>query len=298
MLRQACLISAAMLLLGNAEAEPIPAPLKAMLGAAMANGSESEVATVAKYAKKAAPGSVDEISAQVEGWRKALHEKREEAVRSAGLLQLWKGKAELGGFASTGNTDAVGVSASLDLAREGLHWRHKLRASLDYQRTDGLVSRERYVASYEPNYKLDDRLYAYGAAQYESDRILGYTDRVSLSAGVGYRVLQGSGVTLALDAGPAYRATSFTDGTDESALAGRGSLDFDWRLKPGLKLSQSASVYAQSSNSTISSTSALSAKLIGPLSAQLSYNVQYESQPPIGRVGTDTISRASLVYEF
>ncbi|RZM03817.1 MAG: DUF481 domain-containing protein, partial [Sphingomonas sp.] len=37
---------------------------------------------------------------------------------------------------------------------------------------------------------------------------------------------------------------------------------------------------------------------IGPLSAQFSYNFQYESLPPAGRKTTDTISRASLVYAF
>ena len=38
--------------------------------------------------------------------------------------------------------------------------------------------------------------------------------------------------------------------------------------------------------------------LFGPLSAQLSYAVQYESMPPEGRRDTDTTSRASLVYSF
>jgi putative salt-induced outer membrane protein len=42
----------------------------------------------------------------------------------------------------------------------------------------------------------------------------------------------------------------------------------------------------------------MAAKLLGPLSAQVSYTVQYESMPPEGRVSTDTISRASLVYTF
>ncbi len=39
-------------------------------------------------------------------------------------------------------------------------------------------------------------------------------------------------------------------------------------------------------------------KLLGPLSARLSYNIQFESRPPVGRVNTDTTGRASLVYAF
>jgi putative salt-induced outer membrane protein len=75
-------------------------------------------------------------------------------------------------------------------------------------------------------------------------------------------------------------------------------VDLDWRLTPGLTLRQDASAYLQRYNSTVSSTTAMAAKLLGPLSAQLSYTVQYESMPPIGRVSTDTTSRASLVYTF
>jgi putative salt-induced outer membrane protein len=42
----------------------------------------------------------------------------------------------------------------------------------------------------------------------------------------------------------------------------------------------------------------LLAKLFGPLSAQFSYTLQYESTPPIGRETTDTTSRAALVVVF
>ena len=81
-------------------------------------------------------------------------------------------------------------------------------------------------------------------------------------------------------------------------FAARGSVDFDWKLSKTISLSQDASAYVQHYNSTVSSTTALSAKLIGPLAARFSYIVQYESMPPVGRVGTDTTSRASLAYSF
>ena len=42
----------------------------------------------------------------------------------------------------------------------------------------------------------------------------------------------------------------------------------------------------------------LLARLMGPLSAQFSYSLQYESMPPANRKTTDTISRAALVVDF
>ncbi|MDB5702911.1 MAG: hypothetical protein JWN66_27 [Sphingomonas bacterium] len=286
---------AAPLLLANAE---VPPPVKAMLDAAMASGNEAEVATVAKYARAAAPETADAIAASVDAWRKERAAKREAALREAGPLDLWHGRAELGGYLTTGNTHDIGVSGAVDLSRETLRWRHKIHLAADYKESAGIVSREHYLAGYEPNFKFSPRGYVYGAAQYESDRFLGYTSRYSASLGAGYSAIKQPGVTLDLELGPAYRDTAFTDGTTESSVAARGSLDFDWKLTRAVSVSQAASAYVQHFNSTVSSTTALNAKLIGPLAARFSYVVQYESMPPLGRVGTDTTSRASLAYSF
>lgn len=289
---------AAPLLLANAEPAPIPEPLKAMLDAAMKSGNEAEVATISKYARAADPASADAIAASVETWAKDRAAKRDATLRDAGAFDLWHGRAELGGYLTTGNTQDAGVSGSIDLSRETIRWRHKLNLAADYKRSAGVVSREHYLAAYEPNFKFSPRGYVYGAAQYESDRFLGYTSRYSASVGAGYSAIKQPGMKLDLEVGPAYRDTAFTDRTTESSIAARGSLDFDWKLTGAISFSQAASAYMQHYNSTVSSTTALSAKLIGPLAGKISYAVQYESMPPIGRVGTDTTSRASLVYSF
>ena len=283
------------LLLGNVD---IPTPVKAMLDAAIAGGNPSEVAIVEKYARTASPDSAEAITQLANAWRTERETARLARLRDAGPWQLWTGNAEIGGYLTTGNTDNIGVSGQLNLQRETLRWRHKLRLAADYQESLGVVSREHYLAAYEPNFKFSPRGYVYGAAQYESDRFLGYNDRYSASVGAGYNAIKRDGITLDVELGPAFRHTEFTDTTIESSMAARGSLDFDLRLSRAVSFSQDASAYVQRANSTVSSTTALNAKLIGPLAAKLSYNVQYESMPPIGRVGTDTTSRAALVYSF
>lgn len=282
------------------QAEPvtIPAAIRAMLEAAIASGNEGEVTTIVKYARTADPASGDAVLRIANDWRSERSRERQTRIERAGILDLWTGRAQLGGFLTTGNSETAGVTGVLDLTREGLEWRHKLRAQADYQRSIGITTRDQYLFAYEPNWKIDSRRYVYGAAQYESDRFLGYTDRYSASAGAGYSAVQTPAVTLNLELGPAYRHTEFTDATTESSIAARGSLDFDLKLSPGLTLMQDAAAYLQRYNSTISGTTALAARLIGPLSARVSYTVQYESTPPLGRVSTDTTSRASLVYTF
>ncbi|UZK69718.1 DUF481 domain-containing protein [Sphingomonas sp. S1-29] len=282
----------------KAPGDQIPVEVKAMLDAAIASGNEGEVNTLVKYVQQVKMPSSDRVARLAQAWKNDRAASAQKRMQEADFLTLVKGRVELGGFTTSGNTSNSGVTGRVEVKREGLNWRHKLLLQADYQESFGLTSRERYVASYEPNYKVDDRLYVYGATQYESDRFLGYINRYSASSGAGYSAIRRTGMRLDLELGPAYRYTDYTDDTSESNVAARGSLAFEWKVSPRIELRQNASAYLQSANSTISSNTALNAKVLGPLSAQLSYIVQYESMPPVGRVDTDTTSRASLVYEF
>jgi len=289
------------LLLANApdpQSVMIPETIRAMLDAALEAGNEADVNTISKYARAADPLSGDAVLAIAEKWKADRAAQRTQVIRQASFLDLWSGKAEVGGYLTTGNSDTAGGTAVLDLNREGLRWRQKFHAQADYQSNQNITTREHYLASYEPNYKIDDRAYIYGVAQYEGDRFLGYFNRYSTSVGAGYSVIKTAGTKLDLELGPAYRYTEFTDDTEQSSIAARGTANFSVRILSGLSVSQVASAYVQRYNSTLSGTTSLNAKLIGPLSAALSYSVQYESEPPVGSVSTDTTSRASLVYSF
>jgi putative salt-induced outer membrane protein len=277
------------LLLANAE-DPVNVPptIKAMLDAAMESGSEGDVAVIVKYAKAAAPESADLVARLASDWRTARQQTAQRRLREADFFDLIKARAELGGYVTSGNTENVGLSAQVQIQREGLDWRHKLSLQADYQESLGT----------EPNWKLGERAYMYGAAQYESDRFSGFTDRVSVSAGAGYSAIKKRGMRLDLELGPAFRSTRLITDTTESNVAARGSMNFDWKLSRGITVRQNAAAYVQDANSTVTSKSALLAKLIGPLSAQLSYTLQYESMPPASRKSTDTTSRAALVLDF
>ncbi|WP_298092773.1 YdiY family protein [uncultured Sphingomonas sp.] len=300
-MRSLILLAAAPFLLANTgDPDPalIPPAVKAMLDAAVASGNENDISTIVRYALNASPEAADAINAVVEAWRDERSASKTRTVREAGVFDLWRGRAELGGYATTGNTDNLGMTAIVDLTREGLQWRHKVYLQADYQEASNVTNREHYLARYEPNYKLNADIYVYGSALYESDKFLGYFNRYSASAGAGYSVIRGRRVTLDLELGPGFRHTEFTDNRIESNLAARGNVNFGWKLTNAISLNQTTSAYLQELNSTVSSVTGLNARLLGPLSAQMSYTVQYESQPPVGRRTTDTTTRASLVYSF
>ena len=297
-----------------APAAAMPPEVKAMLDGALSGGDAAEIAAVAKYARLASPDDAPEIDALIAARRSGISGPERIAPPPVQITAApppagtpapppaptiaWKGRAELGGFFATGNSRYVGATTGVNLTREEEKWRHTLVLQGDYQETEGVATRERLLASWQPRYQLGTDGFSYGLAQYEHDPFLGYTSRYTLSGGVGYRMGGEGSLTLDLEAGPAIRLTDQTIGHDETMIAGRGSMNFAWKPSKRLAFTQDTAVYADSQNRTLNGTTALTTKLSGPLSARLSYNIQYESNPPDGLKTTNTLSRASLVYDF
>jgi putative salt-induced outer membrane protein len=286
----------------------LPDPIRAMIEAAIATGDRNKVATVVELAKQTHPDDAAEIDALQADLAAAEAAKKEEALRSAGLFDNWSGSGEIGGYQSSGNSDNVGLTASLNANRKGIDWSHRLRGRMDFQRSNGRTSREQYFASYEPRYQVNKRLFAYGLAQYENDRFQGFEGRYAVSGGLGYTMVDSSRVDLSVKAGPAYRVTDFVVGETDSRLAALLGIDFDWRITDRLTFSQNSDLVAEgggqataiidSRTTSLNLMTGLDAKVSDRLSTRLSYQVKYDSDPPAGAVTTDTVSRFTLVYGF
>lgn len=293
----------------------LPAPVRAMIDAALATGDESKVRTVAELARATNPADgqeIDAILAQFEAkqaeHRAAEAKAKEEAIRAAGLFDNWSGKGEFGAFQATGNSDNTGITTGLTISRQGIDWRHILTGRVDYQRANGVTTREQFLARYEPNVKVSERFYAYALAQYERDQIQGFEGRYAVSGGFGFQALKRDEVQLSFKAGPAYRVTEFVDGRNESRIAGLIGIDFDWNITDKLKLTQDTNAVAEtggsavaiidSRNTTIDIITGLDAAIARKLKARFSYAVEYDSNPPPGAVQTDTLSRVTLIYDF
>lgn len=301
--------------LSTPAAAALPDPVKAMIDAAIASGDKQDVLAIVKIAKATNPDDVAEIDSLLTDYNSTQAKIAEAALREkqeAGFFENWNGQGELGGFRSTGNTKNLGVSGGVKLVKDAVKWRLNFQARADYERNRGKTTRDQLSATIEPNYKFNQKLYAYGLAQFERDRLQGFSARYTISGGLGYELVKTRDLRLAIKAGPAFRVTDFAAGNSESSLAALVGLDFDWKISDNLNFSQdaggtwasdaqgftSAVAIIDSDNATFKATSALDAKLIGSLSARLSYTIEHETNPPVGRIKTDTLSRASLVYDF
>jgi len=298
-------LSAALLLTASPAMAQLPQPVRDMIDAAIATGDEAKVRTVIELARTTNPDDAAELDTILAGYEtqlaeaKAAEEQAKEAeIRNAGIFDNWTGQGELGAFNSTGNAENTGVTAAVELTKDGINWRHILRGRADYQRANGVTTREQFLAGYEANLKLNDRLFAFAAALYERDRFQGFSARYAVSGGLGYDVIVEEDMTLSVQAGPAWRRTELVDGTSTSDIAGNASLDFDWQISDTIAFTQDASAFIQSGSSTFISDTGLQAAISNDLSVRLSYTVEHDTDPPLGAVKTDTLSRITVIYDF
>jgi putative salt-induced outer membrane protein len=276
-----------------------------MIEAAYKTGNDKTISDVVGLAKDNFPTYIDEISAMAQtqgeklaGVRKEAQEREQARILQASFLQIWKGELEAGGSRSTGTTQTTSIYASAKLQRDGIRWRQKFTARLDFQETDHERTTERWLAAWQPNYKFNDLRYAYGLAQYEHDRFLGIQSRGTFGTGIGYLVASKPNLNITLEAGPAVRRTVYIDENNTTRLAGRGSLSVMWKVSPTLTFREDAAIFFEGDDATASSATALETKLIGALKAKFSYSLQFERETPTTSRQLDTVTRATLVYGF
>lgn len=283
----------------------LPQSIRDLAAASFDAGDEATLNNLFKLARKTNPQALSQIEALEAEYaarraEKAARLARERADRlaAASLLDNWKGEVELGGSRSTGNNKILTIYGSVSLDREGLKWQHSIKGRVDFQRSNGETTADRYRIGWQPSYKINDAVFIYGLGQYERDRFLGYSGRYTLSSGVGFTLVSRPDLKLNVQGGPAARYTEAIGEPSEASAAGRASVSLRWKITPTLNLSQDAAVYLESGDTNAQSTTALETRLIGQLKARFSYDVQYENRDFIGKEPLDTISRATLVYSF
>ncbi len=288
-------------------AAPVPPDIDTLLR----DATPKERAVIAKVAKRTTPDSSAEIDALVAALdadsktaqraaaKIQAKEKKQLAAKSPEAAAPWKGEAALGGSFSTGNTEQIGFSSSVALAKRDPDWEQNLNLSFDYLRSDGRTQRERIYASYQARRDLGTNwFFAFGLASFERDRFAGIDRRFTESAGLGYRLSDSDAFKLTVEGGPALRQTKFTDGRDLNKADFLGRSDIHWKVSDSVQITEAAGFVLSSGNSSFFSKSALTASLVNNLALRTSLDILHETDPPLGRQNTDTITRASLVYGF
>lgn len=210
----------------------------------------------------------------------------------------WKGEAELGIVATSGNTETTSVKAHAGVVYEQGKWRHTGKVDAlntsDATRTTG----ERYALSGKSDYKFDARSYVFGLVSYENDRFAGFDYRMSETLGYGYRVINQDTLTLDLEAGPGARQTQLRNRSSENEFMGYLSGKLLWKFSPSASLSEDLTTEIGSDTTITRSVTALTAQLVGSLAMKLSFTARHISEVPASVKDLDTETAMTLVYGF
>jgi putative salt-induced outer membrane protein len=213
---------------------------------------------------------------------------------------LWNGQFELGGARSTGNTDEQGISIGLSFKRIFSEiWEHDLDANFDYAKSQGLITKRKIVGEYKLLWKQWDGFYVMNYLQLEADKFSGYKYRITENIGLGYELYNTSNILWRLEGGPGirYNKLYLTD-IEETDYLARISNTLEMNLWKNIKLSNKTAVVFADRSITFDNKAQLSASINAHLAAKLTFAVKHDTGAPLGKAKTDTISRATIVYNF
>lgn len=313
----ALMMTAILSLSASADVDP---SLKAMLETAVKSGDPLQIAAIEKIAIATWPKEEAAIKAMI-AKLKAPAEPSEvaevkivaqDAVKNGDIAKkpnsvnyylnpaLWNGQLELGGGTSSGNTSEQGMTVGLSFRRKfAENWEHDLDSNFDYAKSLGLVTKRKIIGDYKILLKPWDRFYAMNFLEIEADKFSGYKYRITENIGFGYEIINKSNMLWRIEGGPGIRYNKlYITNVGETELLGRLSNTFEMDVWKNIKLSNKTSIIFTDASTTFDNKAQLSARINAHMAAKLSFSVKHDTGAPLNKEKTDTISRATIVYDF
>ena len=314
----AVIITSLLSLSASADVDPA---LKSMLANAVKSGNSAHIAAIEKVAIATWPGQAEEIKAMVISLRQskaAPSDTQKPATPSTEKADktepaedpnafnyylnpaLWNGQLELGGGTSTGNTEEQGLSVGLSFKRIfAKTWEHDLDADFDFARRQGITMKRKILGEYKLLWKPWDQFYTMNFLKVEADKFSGYKYRITENIGIGYEIINKNNMLWRIEGGPGMRYNKFYENaTYETDFLGRVSNTFEMDIMKNLKLANKTSAIFAEHSTTYDNKAQLSARFNSHLAAKLSFSVKHDTNAPDGKDKTDTVSRATIVYDF
>ncbi|MAK60883.1 MAG: hypothetical protein CMK09_07885 [Ponticaulis sp.] len=220
----------------------------------------------------------------------------------------WSGEGAFSASTSTGNTETSQLGLGLNLNYKTGRWIYGVNASADYGETDGTETQNRYLFGGKADVQLGDKLFGFGQGSYESDEFSGFESRIFVGGGLGYHIFESETLKWNVRGGPGFKIDEVrpvmangmlvTPGETVESFSAIGNSDFAFNFNDNVGLTNvTTGLYAEESTQ-LTNTTALTATLTNALSARMSFDVRHDTNPPMGFESTDTVTKASLVYNF
>jgi putative salt-induced outer membrane protein len=203
-------------------------------------------------------------------------------------------------------------NAKFGIAYELEKWKHSLAGSALYGNNNEIKSAERWETRWQSDYKLTERLFAFGALRYEQDHFSGFDYQESITTGLGYKFIDGETTKLSGTLGVGYRrlrpeqlikdaagnVVQRIKGEESSDFVGNAGLAYEQQITASTKLIDKFLVEAGSDNTFAQNDFAIEVAMTDILAISLGYGVRHNTDPPPGLEKTDRQTTANLVYNL
>jgi putative salt-induced outer membrane protein len=227
-------------------------------------------------------------------------------------MGVWIGKGQFGFLDSHGNSDAESANANLDLLRYDGAWKNEVYVAGLYGKSAGITSAERIEAHSQSNYTISGDLFAFGGLRYEHDEFDGFQYQASITAGLGYKVLDSKADKLTVQAGAGYsrlrqedidkdadgEVTSRTPLDSKGEAIGTLGVDYSHAFNKSTVLSNTLQVESGTLNTNINDKIALTVKMSEKLSLSVGYGFLDNTKPTPPTKKIDTVATVNLVFAF
>lgn len=210
----------------------------------------------------------------------------------------WSGALSLGYLSTSGNTETTSYSTKFRVGYTEDKWAHAFNASANGADETDTTTAEAYQAGWKSEYSFTENNFIFGTVDWRKDRFSGVDQQLSEAIGYGRRLLKTPNHVLSVALGVGHRQADLADGTSESGVIGRGSIDYNWIFSESAGFDQNIIVESGSDNTYIESVSAIRANLLGSFALVLAYTIKQNSDVPVGSEKTDRLTAVSIEYAF
>ena len=289
--------------------QELPRPVSRMISAAIRSNDEAQLAAVVAAAKVAFPefsGQIDtlvaELKTPVEPLRIAplvVPAPKPVEIESPGYWDDFNAELALNAAETKGNSDTLflGLRSKVNLMRKAQI--HRLEVFANQAEANGVENQSNWGASYQLDTLWNDEYFGYVRGSMARDDFAGFETDAFAGVGAGAYLVQTEAVTLRSEVGPGYRYLKVANDGDEIGGVGLyGATELDWLIREDLSFEVDAKVNISGPTSTFHPTFRMNTAVSDHVSAGLSYDIRYESNPPLMSENLDRILRFDVKYSY
>lgn len=203
---------------------------------------------------------------------------------------------------TTGNSKVTSTGADGTLVlRPGWRWTHTEAFGVQYGRTEGTVSLENYRASHRTEMAFSGRVGLYGQLDFLRNRFKGLAAVYTYSLGLTAQVLSAPKDVISIEAGLGRVNQRNTSDEIQNFNSGRGAVVYRHTFSPSTYFEEAATVLPNLDDSDdlrMTSYSSLVAPISSHFGLNVTYRVEYDHQPQVGKKTTDTALQTGLQINF